>query len=79
MADRKEEAQCSIEARSLFGLGREPVFKANAEIANGQDQTADRHLAPAQQLSEARASGTELQRPSQEQAGPAPSIGARTV
>lgn len=63
-----------------FGLGREPMFNAYAEIAKGQDQTADQHLAQAQQLSEARAQAmAEQQRPSQEQTGPALSIGARTV
>lgn len=63
-----------------FGLGRESMYNAYAEIAKGQDQTVDQHLAQAQQFSESRAQAiAEQQRPSQEQTGPALSIGARTA
>lgn len=62
------------------GLGREPMFNAYAEIAKGQDQPAEQNLAQAQRLSEARAQViAEQQRSSQEQAGPALSIGTRNA
>ena len=63
-----------------FGLGREPMFNAHTEVAKAQHQPAEHNLSQAHPLSEARALVVaEQQRPSQEQAGPALGIGARTA
>jgi hypothetical protein len=64
-----------------FGLGREPMFNAHTEVAKAQDQPAQQSLSQAQQLSEARAQAAveQQQRQTQDQAGPALGIGARTA
>lgn len=76
----------AIVAYAPYGLGREPMFNVHADLAQARQQPAEESLDRAQALTEARAQAQLQEQASQTQAsqlqnqgGPAPSIGARTI
>jgi hypothetical protein len=68
----------AIVAYAPHGLGREPMFTVQTDVAQARQQPAEDNLARAQALVEARALAQGPEQPSQSPAAPASGIGARS-